>query len=346
MKTFVSICVLTILILIASIGIEAFRNSRTSVYDDEQEGLKDQIIIRFSHVVAENTPKGLAAQKFAELVEEMTDSKVKVEVYPNGILYSDEEEVDALLRGDIQMIAPTYTKMTRLVPEWKVLDLPFLFKNADHVKNVFTGEVGKELIEKLDEKHMKGMTFWSNGFKQMTSNEKPLIVPADFAKQRFRVMPGSVVQEQFRLLGATPVAQPFQEVYRSLETHETDGQENTISNIYSKGLYRVQKYLTLSNHGYLGYAVIMNEDFWNSLPPRVQEQISAALFETTKWIHEEASRMNDAKLEEIKQNSTIEIHTLTIEQQKLWQKQFAPLYRQVEEEVGAELLNKIQQAEN
>ncbi|MGJ7919164.1 DctP family TRAP transporter solute-binding subunit [Neobacillus sp. LXY-4] len=344
MKTFISISTLTITILIIWISSTTLQHSKNLVYDDEQEGLKDQIIIRFSHVVAENTPKGLAAQKFADLVQKKTNGKIKVEVYPNGILYPDGEEIDALIRGDIQMVAPTFTKMTEFVPEWKVLDLPFLFQNDEQVENVFTGSIGKELIEKLDEKHMKGMTFWSNGFKQMSSSKGPLITPADFKGQSFRVMPGEMIEKQFWLLHANPVAQPFNSVYHSLEIQELDGQENTISNIYSKGLYKVQDHLTLSNHGYLGYAVIMNSDFWRTLSASEQKQINSALAETSKWIQQESRNMNDAQLEEIKNSSSIQIHTLTKEQQKLWKDAFTPLYKSVEKEIGAEFLYKIQQA--
>ncbi|MCL6574129.1 MAG: DctP family TRAP transporter solute-binding subunit [Bacillus sp. (in: Bacteria)] len=342
MKLFISASILTIIILIAWLGVDNWHKSDGSVYDDEQEGLNEQIIIRFSHVVAENTPKGLAAQKFAELVQKKTNDKVKIEIYPNGILYSDGEEVDALVQGDIQMIAPTFTKMTELVPEWKVLDLPFLFENDEHVKNVFAGKVGNELINMLDEKHMKGMTFWSNGFKHMTSNKKPLITPYDFKGQSFRVMQGgTVIEKQFHLRDAKAVARPFTNVYRSLESHELDGQENTISNIYSKSLYKVQSNLTISNHGYLGYAIIINADFWETLSPTVQVQINDALTETTRWIQSESIKMNDFQLKEIQQNSSIEIHILTNDQKEVWKKQFVPLYEDVEKEVGTDLLNKI-----
>ena len=343
MKTFVTTSILTIIILVLLIGADNWKKAGTYSFDDEQEGLNQQIIIRFSHVVAENTPKGLATQKFAELVEEKTNGKVKVEIFPNGILYSDGEEIDALKRGDVQMIAPSYSIMTGLVPEWKVLDLPFLFENDEHVTNVFTGKVGKDLIGMLDEKHMKGMTFWSNGFKQMTSNKKMLINPIDFKGQSFRVMSDEVLEKQFYLLDAKPVAQPFNDVFRSLEIHDVDGQENTISNIYSKGLYKVQSYLTLSNHGYLGYAVIMNADFWETLSPEVQKQINSAMSETTRWILKQSQLMNDAQLKEIEQNSSIEIHTLSSDQEKAWKTRFLPLYKDIEKEVGKDLLNKIKQ---
>ncbi len=199
------------------------------VYDDEQKGLQKQIVIYFSHVVAENTPKGLAAQKFAELVKEKTNGRVKVEVFPNGSLYSDEEEIDALLRGDVQMIAPSVSKVTQLLPEWQVIDLPFIFESYDDVERAFTGEVGKRLLAMLEKKEMKGLALWGNGFKQVTSNRRLLIEPSDFSGLKFRVMPSEIIEKQFQLLGAKPIVVPFNHVYESLEKHAFDGQENTIS---------------------------------------------------------------------------------------------------------------------
>ncbi|WP_147533562.1 DctP family TRAP transporter solute-binding subunit [Bacillus marasmi] len=341
MKTFISISLLTIVMLISWISTDTLNHSKNRVQDDEQTGLRDQIVIRFSHVVAENTPKGLAAQKFAQLVESESNGKVKVEVYPNSILYSDGEEVDALVNGDIQMIAPTFSKMTEYAPKWKVLDLPFLFENDEHVERVFNGKIGKDLLQKLDHKNMLGLTFWSNGFKQMTSNERPLLNPEDFQGLHFRVMPGTVIQRQFALLNAKTTAQPFNNVYRSLELHELDGQENTISNIYSKGLYKVQSHLTLSNHAYLGYAVIINKQFWGKLTPTQQNQINSALSETTKWIQEEAKKMNEQQFEEIQQNSSLQLHTLNKEQQKAWKDRFAPLYQELKAEIGSTQIQSI-----
>ncbi|RAK19383.1 C4-dicarboxylate-binding protein DctP [Anoxybacillus vitaminiphilus] len=312
------------------------------VFDDEQIGLDDQIVIYFSHVVAENTPKGLAAQKFAELVEEKTNGRVKVEVFPNGLLYSDEEEMDALRRGDVQMIAPSISKVTKLVGEWNVLDLPFIFENYDDVEKVFTGNTGKELLSMLEGTGIKGLAFWSNGFKQMMSNRQLLIEPKDFKGMRFRIMPSNVIEKQFRLLGAKPIVVSFNHVYQSLEKREFDGQENTISNIYSKGFYQFQPYITVSNHGYLGYVVLMNEKFWRSLPEDIQKQIAAALKETMLWNLKQSKQQNEQQLMEMKNNRNIQIYELTDKERKEWKEKFAPLYKEYEKKFGSKLLQRIQ----
>jgi tripartite ATP-independent transporter DctP family solute receptor len=313
------------------------------VYDDEQKGLKKQIVIYFSHVVAEDTPKGLAAQKFADLVEKKTNGRVKVEVFPNGSLYSDDEEIDALLRGDVQMIAPSLSKVTELIPEWQVLDLPFLFHDYSDVERTFTGEVGAQLLAMLDQKGIKGLALWSNGFKQMMSTTRPLIHLDDFRGLRFRIMPSAVIEKQFRLLGGEPIAVPFDHVYRSLEKHEFDGQENTISNIYSKGFYKFQPYITISNHGYLGYAVMMNKSFWESLPKDIQQKITEAIQETTKWNLRESQKQNELQLEKMKKNRNVYIYELSNEEKEKWKKKFAPLYQQFTEEFGDKLLREIEQ---
>lgn len=311
------------------------------VYDDEQKGLQKQIVIYFSHVVAENTPKGLAAQKFAELVKEKTNGRVKVEVFPNGSLYSDEEEIDALLRGDVQMIAPSVSKVTQLLPEWQALDLPFIFESYDDVERAFTGEVGKRLLAMLEKKEMKGLALWGNGFKQMTSNRRLLIEPSDFSGLKFRVMPSEIIEKQFQLLGAKPIVVPFNHVYESLEKHAFDGQENTISNIYSKNFYQFQPYLTISNHGYLGYAVIVNQHFWDKLPKDIQQNIAEAMQETTAWNLNQSRKQNEAELEKMKQNSKMHIYELTKKEQEVWKQKFSPLYDEFEREFGSELLHQI-----
>lgn len=248
------------------------------------------------------------------ILSKKTNGRVKVEVFSNGSLYSDGEEMDALLRGDVQMIAPTFSKVTELIPEWQVLDLPYLFQDYHDVERTFTGSVGKQLLAMLDSKGIEGLALWSNGFKQMTSTTRLLVRPDDFRGLRFRIMPSEVIEEQFRLLGGEPIVVSFDHVYRSLEKHEFDGQENTISNIYSKGFYKFQPYITISNHGYLGYAVMMNKSFWESLPRDIQQKITEAIQETTMWNLQQSKNQNEQELEEIKQNENIHIYELSEEE--------------------------------
>lgn len=343
MKYFVGASMVVMMILISTILIRtSVLEGKEAAVDDEQIGLQEQIFIRFSHVVAENTPKGRAAQKFAELVAEKTNGRVKVQVFPNGTLYSDDEEIDALVRNDVQMVARSFSKMTELVPEWQMFDIPFLFENYDDVETVFTGDVGNTLLGMLNEDGIKGLSLWSNGFKQMTSNKQPLRKPEDFNGQRFRIMPSMIIEEQFRLLGAEPIVVPFNQVYHALEKNQFEGQENTISNIYSKRLYQLQRYMTISNHGYLGYAVLVNGEFWMKLPKDIRLQVAEAMQETTHWILKESERMNEQQLAEIQENSDIEVYYLTDEERKLWKQHLQPLYEKFRREADPKLVKKVE----
>jgi tripartite ATP-independent transporter DctP family solute receptor len=317
--------------------------ARNTAYDEEQRGLNERIIIKFSHVVAENTPKGLAAQKFAKLVSEKTNDRVEVQVFPNAILYSDKEEFGALTDGDIQMIAPAFSNISRLFPEWLVFDLPYAFPTQRAVEEAFTGEIGDLLFRTLEQKSMIGLAFWSNGFKQMTNNDRPLLLPDDFAGLKFRIITSKVLESQFRMLGASAVALPFNEVYRNLDSGAVDGQENTVSNIFSKRLYQVQRYMTLSNHGYLGYAVIMNKPFWDRLPQDVRAHIADAMAETSRWMNEHAVSINQSQLREMREVSDIRISHLNEQQKEAWIKALEPIYDEFAPLIGKQLTRTILQ---
>lgn len=302
-------------------------------YDDEQEGLNDHLVIRFSHVVAEHTPKGLAAQIFSSLVHEKSNGVIKVEVYPNAMLYSDEEEIEALQNGEIEMIAPAFSKLTNLSPSWQILDLPFIFENEKEANEALRGQLGESLFDELKPFGIHGLAFWANGFKQMTNSVRPLKNPEDFQDLRFRVMPSTVIQRQFELLGATTKTIPFNETYRSLYYGMLDGQENTISNIYTKKFYEVQPYITISNHGYLGYAVLMNEQYWNRLTKEQQDIIEEAIAEATEWMEQQAEQINQQQLDLLKQDKSIYLHTLTENKKEKWKQKLQPLYQEYIDEI-------------
>lgn len=329
----------TIFLLFILFHVE--RKNNKLAYDDDQAGLNEQIVIKFSHVVAENTPKGLAAQKFAKLVEEKTQHKVKVEVYSNGILYSDEEAIDALRQGSIQMIAPASSKLSPYIQQLELLDLPFAFETYENFNKVLNGEVGSELLSLLDNKSFTGLAFWSNGFKQLTSNNGPITKPEDLYGQHFRIMPGKVIEDQFKMLNVETSPIPFNLTYSNLLDGILDGQENTLSNIYSKKFYEVQDYMTISNHGFLSYVVIMNQDFWSELPPDVQIAVKEAMEEATVWNQQNAIKMNTQALKQIQNKSSITIHTLTESEKEVWKRHLAPVYDHFKSVIGEDLIRKI-----
>jgi C4-dicarboxylate-binding protein DctP len=299
------------------------------------------IVIKFSHVVAANTPKGAAAEKFKELAEKYTDGKVKVEVYPNSTLYKDKEELEALQLGAVQMLAPSNSKFGPIgVREFEVFDLPYILPDLATLRKVTDGPLGARLLKKLDPKGMTGLAYWDNGFKQMTANRK-LITPADYKGVKFRIQSSKVLEAQFRSLGAIPQVMAFGEVYQALQTGVVDGQENTTSNVYSQKMHEVQKYMTMTNHGYIGYVVVVNKKFWDGLPADIREQLEKAMKEATAYGNNQSAKENDDALAEIIKSGKTEIIKLTPEQDKAMREAMEPVYKDVATRVGQPLIDEF-----
>lgn len=310
--------------------------------DNEQIRPEEKIVIRFSHVVPQNTPKGLAAKRFARLVNERTGGKVEVQVFPNSTLYKDGEEFEALLSNNVQLIAPVTSKLGKMFPRWQLFDLPYAFKTREEVYRVVEGDVWRKLCEDLERKNIKALAFWDNGFKQLTNNERELIYPEDCRGLSFRVMINSqVLEDQFRTLGAVPVPMPFSEVYRGLEKDYVDGQENTISNIYAKKFYRVQPYLTVSNHGYMGYVVLTNSQFWDSLSPNIRKVLENTMAEVTAWERQKAAELNMRNFEQLIAQKDIKIHVQTAREKKEWIEKLRPIYSKYERVIGTDLMRAV-----
>jgi C4-dicarboxylate-binding protein DctP len=299
------------------------------------------IVIKFSHVVASDAPKGKAAEYFKRLVEERTKGAVKVEVYHNSVLFKDGEEVEALQLGSVQMLAPTPGKFGPMgVREFEVLDFPFLFDNIDEEHKVTQGPIGRRMLKMLESKGIVGLAFWDNGFKEMTSN-KPIRKPEDFKGQKIRIQSSKVIDAQMRALGAIPQVMGFGEVYQALQTGVVDGQENPTSNVFQSKLYEVQKYLTMSDHGYHGYAVIANKKFWDGLPPNVRATLEGAMKETTDYFNRIAKQENDDALEGIRRAGRTEIVMLSPDERKSWKKALMKVHTEMGEKVGKDLLKSI-----
>ena len=299
------------------------------------------IIIKFSHVVATDTPKGQAAERFKALAEKATGGRVKVEVYPNSQLYKDKEELEALQLGAVQMLAPSLAKFGPLgVKEFEVFDLPYLFPNKEALYRVTEGPVGKSLFAKLDTKGIVGLAYWDNGFKVMSAN-KPLLMPADFKGLKMRIQASKVLDAQMRALGANPQVLAFSEVYQALQTGVVDGTENPPSNMYTQKMHEVQKHVTVSNHGYLGYAVIVNKKFWDGLPADIRASLTKAMAEATTYEKAIAQRDNNMALDAIRKAGKTAIHMQTTQEQAAWRAALAPVHKDMEGRVGKELLSAI-----
>jgi len=299
------------------------------------------IVLKFSHVVASDTPKGKAADKFRELAEKYTDGKVKVEVYPNSTLYKDKEELEALQLGAVQMLAPSNSKFGPIgIREYEVFDLPYILPDLKSLRKVTDGPLGARLLKLLDSKGMTGLAYWDNGFKQMSANKK-LVAPSDYKGLKFRIQSSKVLEAQFRALGAIPQVMAFSDVYQALQTGVVDGQENTWSNIYTQKMHEVQKYATVTNHGYIGYVVVVNKKFWDGLPADIRDELSKAMKEATDYGNNLSVKENDDALEEIKKTGKTEIVTLTPEQDEAMRKAMMPVYKEVASRVGQPLIDEF-----
>ncbi|MBK8457973.1 MAG: TRAP transporter substrate-binding protein [Phyllobacteriaceae bacterium] len=302
------------------------------------------IVIKFSHVVAPATPKGKGAEKFKELAEQYTEGKVKIEIYPNSQLYKDKEELEALQLGAVQMLAPSLAKFGPLgAKEFEAFDLPFLFADKAALNRVTTGEVGKALFARLEDKGILGLAYWDNGFKIMSANS-PLRTPDDFVGLKLRIQSSKVLEAQMKALGAVPQVMAFSEVYQALQTGVVDGTENPPSNMYTQKMHEVQKHATLSNHGYLGYAVIVNKKFWEELPADTRGQLDKALVEATEYANSIAQEENDKALAAMKEAGKTEFHELTAEEKAAWMEALKPVYEEVAGRVGADVIAGIQKA--
>ena len=302
------------------------------------------IVIKFSHVVANDTPKGKAADFFAKRAAELTKGRVKVEVYPNSQLYKDKEEMEALQLGSVQMLAPSLSKFAPLgVKEFEVFDLPFIFDDYNDLHKVTDGPVGAKLLKKLESRGITGLAYWDNGFKVMSAN-KPLRAAADYKGMKMRIQSSKVLDAQMRALGALPQVLAFSETYQALQTGVVDGTENPPSNLYTQKMYEVQRHLTLTNHGYLGYALVVNKKFWDGLPGDIRAALTRAITESTKVANDTAFNDNQDALAKVKASGKTTVYTPTIGERFLLKKALVPVHKQLASRVGDETIQDIYKA--
>ena len=302
------------------------------------------IVLKFSHVVSIDTPKGKGAERFKELATKYTEGKVKVEVYPNSQLYKDKEEVEALQLGAVQMLAPSLAKFGPLgAKEFEAFDIPYMFANKAALRKVTDGPIGKDMLKKLEGKGITGLAFWDNGFKILSAN-KPLKSPDDLLGLKLRIQSSKVLEAQMKALGAIPQVMAFSEVYQALQTGVVDGTENPPSNMFTQKMHEVQKHAVITNHGYLGYAVIVNKAFWDGLPAPVRAGLDKAMTEATAYANEIAQSENDQALEAMMKSGKTVFHKPTDAELKAWVAATAPVHTEMAARVGKDLIESIKQA--
>lgn len=298
-----------------------------------QNLMAKEIVIKFSHVTTEKTPKGKAAKYLQELVAERLKGKVRIEVFPNSQLYNDKEVIKALLLGDVQLAAPSLSKFGKYTKKWGIFDLPFLFKDDQAVACFTNGAKGQALLDAANSKGIKGLGYWLNGMKQLSAN-KPLMVPSDAKGEKFRIMSSDVLEAQFKAVDANPQKMSFAEVYNALSTGVIDGQENTWSNIKTKKFFEVQSDFTESNHGVLEYVLVTSSEFWNNLPKDIQTKLAAIIKEVTLKETQWALEAAQADKDYILASNRTKIHTLTTQQAAQWAEAMKPVWKQFANNVG------------
>jgi len=297
------------------------------------------IVVKFSHVVADQTPKGQASVKFKELAEKKFPGKVQVQVFPNSQLFGDAKELEALLLGDVQFIAPSLSKFDRYTKKIQVFDLPFLFDNVHAVDSFQAGPKGQELLKAMTSRGLLGLAYWHNGMKELSTNRDQLRRPEDVKGLKFRIQASDVLEAQFRALGANPQKMAFSEVYQALQTGVVDGQENTWSNIYSQKFFEVQKTIAETNHGVIDYMVVTNAKWWDGLAADIRKGLSEAMAEATAHGNKLAGEFNEADRKKIADAGKAKIQKLSKDDVAAWRKAMEPVWKKFESEIGRDLID-------
>jgi len=303
----------------------------------DKQAADGPILIKFPHVTAPATPKGQAAERFKQIAEERLAGRVTVEVYPSGQLMSDDDSLDALAFGEVQMIAISLSKLDRLTHKFQIFDLPFLFPDLQTVEKYQASDYGQQLLTSMTDRKLLGLSFWHNGMKQF-GGPVPMRTPEAAAGLKFRIMESDVLQAQILQIGGNPQKMALGEVYQALQTGAVDAQENTWSNIYSSKFYEVQPYITETNHGYIGYLVTVNPDFWNSLPDDVRSELEVIVAEVSAWANDQSANINLEGKEKIVASGQSEVVNLSVEERLGWQQAMRPVWEKFSDNIGADLI--------
>ncbi len=298
----------------------------------------EPMVLKFSHVVAEKTPKGQAALKFKALAEKYLPGKVKVEVYPNSSLFGDKQEMDAIALGDVQFIATSMSKFGKYTKKLQVFDLPFMFKDMKAVSTFENSKTGQALLHSMENRNYLGLTYWHNGLAQMSAN-KPLLMPSDAKGLKFRIQQSDIIQATFEAVGANAQKLAFSEVYQALQVGTVNAQENTWSNIYSKKFYEVQKDFTELNGRVIDYMVLVNAKWWNGLPADIRAGLTKAMKEATEANNEIADKLNEDAKKKIAASGVTKIHQLTPAQHAAWVKAMHPVWKKFEKQIGKDIID-------
>jgi C4-dicarboxylate-binding protein DctP len=307
---------------------------------------QEPIVIKFSHVAAVDTPKGQAAALFKQRAEERTKGRVRVDVYPNSMLFKDKEELEALQIGSVQMLAPVPGKFGPAgIKEFEVFDLPYMFPNEAGLHRVTRGPLGASLLKKLEPRGFLGLSYWDAGFRILSAN-RPVHVPDDAKGLKIRISSSKVNQAIFKSIGAIPQTMAFSEVYQALQTGVVDGADGNMPNLYTQKQFEVQKHVTMTNHTFSGYVVVVNKAFWDKLPADIRTELNAAMKEATEYNDKVAEEDNLKAVAAINASGKTTIYTPTPEEKALWVRVMAPVQEEMAPRIGRDLIDAIRKEAN
>lgn len=303
----------------------------------DSDGIQE-ITIKISHVVAENTPKHQGALKMKEVIEEESGGKIKVQVYPNSSLFGDKDEYQNLVANNVQFIIPDMSKLVGNDPGFNIPAMPFLFESDEAANAFWDGDKGKEIFQRLEKDGVLGLAMWPNGAKHMTNDKKPITKPEDLEGMKIRTQGGQLLEAIYAELGAGSASIPFGELYTALQQGTVDGQENTFSNIESKKFDEVQKYMTIMGHTRVDYSLLTNTKFWDSLNEETKAIVQKGVDEGTKLARESALQLNEDALAKLKENGQVEINELTEDEIAAFKEALAPVYDEYAEIIGKDII--------
>lgn len=300
------------------------------------------IVIKFSHVAAPQAHKSKGAERFKKLAEEYTGRRVRIDLYPNSQLYKDKEELEALQLGAVEILAPSLSKFGPLgIKAFEVFDIPYLFRDTAELARITEGPIGRDILDKLETKGITGLGYWNNGFKILSAN-KPLLRPDDLLGLKVRIQSSRVIEEQMTALGALPQVLAFSEAYQALSSGVVDGTENPPANFFNQNMFQVQRHATLTYHGFLGYAVIVNQKFWTGLPDDIRSALERALRDATPYANAEAAKENADALAAVTKSGKTAMHDPTPDERKSWEAALLPVRGRIADRVGRDLLARIE----
>ena len=292
-----------------------------------------EVVIKFAHVTnTDKHPKGIAASLLAERVNTEMNGKACMEVFPNSTLYNDDQVLEAMLQGDVQLAAPSLSKFETFTKVFRIFDLPFMFKNISAVDQFQNSETGQAMKSSMVKRGLQGLAFWHNGMKQMSAN-KALTLPTDAAGLKFRVQPSDVIKAEMEAIGVSPQAMAFSEVYGALQQGVVDGQENTWSNIYGQKFFEVQDGTTETNHGIIDYMVVASVDWLDSLDAGTRDQFLTILTEVTESRNAAVGEV-DAQARQAILDAGGVIRELSAEQRQAWVDAMMPVWSKFVGDVG------------